>query len=154
MNAHKLIIGGLVIAVFMAFGLMSFKKNLTPYVSFAEARSAGRRVQVKGYPDHANSRFDPEHRAFFFTMKDDGGDVMDVVYRGPKPGNFEQAEAVVALGEFSGNALQCDQVLVKCPSKYEAEYPGATEHPAEIPIRSGVKLDGEALDEGAGKEGS
>jgi cytochrome c-type biogenesis protein CcmE len=74
-------------------------------------------------------------------MHDDGGQNMNVVYRGPKPGNFEQAEAVVAIGKFHGDALQSDQLLVKCPSKYESEYPGAKEHPAGVPMGPGARLD-------------
>lgn len=140
MMQKKLIIGGLVIAVFGGFGMMSFKKSLTPYVSFAEARQEGRLVQVKGYPDHQNARFDPDRKAFFFTMKNDAGENMDVVYRGPKPGNFDQAEAVVAVGRYKGDALESEQLLVKCPSKYEAENPGATEHPKDIPMTRGAQL--------------
>jgi cytochrome c-type biogenesis protein CcmE len=137
MNNRKLILGGVVIAAFLGFGMFSFQKSLTPYVSFAEARDAGRAVQVKGYPNHATSRLDPELKAFCFTLRDDTGSTMDVVYRGAKPGNFEQAESVVAIGRYEAGTLHADQLLVKCPSKYEAEYPGATEHPEGIPIRGG-----------------
>lgn len=140
MDNKKLIIGALVIAVFAAFGTLSFKKSLTPYVSFAEARSSGRIVQVKGVPDHAGAHFDQEKKAFCFRMKDDSGSVMDVTYRGPKPGNFDQAVAVVAIGKFNGSCLESSQLLVKCPSKYEAEYPGATEHPEGLPMGPGARL--------------
>lgn len=140
MDNRKLIIGGLVIAVFAAFGTLSFKKSLTPYVSFAEARSSGRTVQVKGVPDHAGAHFDQEKKAFCFKMKDDSGSIMDVTYRGPKPGNFDQAVSVVAIGKYNGSCLESSQLLVKCPSKYEAEYPGATEHPDGVPTGPGVKL--------------
>jgi cytochrome c-type biogenesis protein CcmE len=141
MNQKKLIIGGMVIAVFLGFGMMSFKKSLTPYVSFAEARSAGRMVQVKGYPDHEHARFDPDRKAFFFTMKDEAGENLNVVFKGPKPGNFEQAQSVVAIGRYHGDALQSEQILVKCPSKYESNYPGATEHPEGIPMNRGAHLE-------------
>jgi cytochrome c-type biogenesis protein CcmE len=141
MNRKKLLIGGLVIAVFLGFGMVSFKKSLTPYVSFAEARSAGRTVQVKGYPNHQDARFDPDRKAFFFTMKDESGEPMNVVYKGPKPGNFEQAESVVCIGKWNGDVLQSEQILVKCPSKYESEYPGATEHPEGVPMKRGAAFE-------------
>ena len=127
MSQYKLWVGGIVIVVSLAFGMLSFKKTLTPYVSFAEARSSHRVVQVKGYPDHRNARFDPDKKAFLFAMKDDNGDDLNVVYRGPRPGNFDQAESVVAIGRYSGDVLESDQILVKCPSKYESEYPGSAE---------------------------
>jgi cytochrome c-type biogenesis protein CcmE len=142
MNRRKLLIGGAVIAVFLVLGMLSFKKSLTPYVSFSEARTAGRIVQVKGFPDHANARFDPQRKAFVFPMTNDTGESLNVVYRGAKPGNFDQAVSVVAIGRYRGDALESDQLLVKCPSKYESQYPGATSHPADIPIPRGPRLDG------------
>lgn len=141
MNNRKLVLGGVVIAAFLGFGMFSFQKSLTPYVSFAEARDAGRAVQVKGYPNHVTARIDMEKQAFCFTLRDDTGATMDVIYRGAKPGNFEQAESVVAIGHYEAGVLEADQLLVKCPSKYEAEYPDATEHPESIPSRGAVQFD-------------
>ena len=45
---------------------------------------------------------------------------MPVTYRGVRPGNFEQATSLVAIGTYRGEAFQADQILVKCPSKYQA----------------------------------
>lgn len=141
MNRNKLILGGVIIAVSLALGMLSFKKSLTPYVTFAEARTANRMVQVKGFPDHGAARFDPERKAFCFTMRDSLGEAMDVVYRGAKPGNFDQAEAVVAIGRFKSGVLESDQLLVKCPSKYEST--GATEHPSNVSMDRGPRLESE-----------
>jgi cytochrome c-type biogenesis protein CcmE len=52
---------------------------------------------------------------------DEKGDVMPVEYRGVIPGNFDQAVSVVAIGKFSGDHFEAQQLLVKCPSKYQAE---------------------------------
>jgi cytochrome c-type biogenesis protein CcmE len=37
------------------------------------------------------------------------------------PGNFDQAVSVVAIGKFAGDHFEATQLLVKCPSKYQAE---------------------------------
>lgn len=134
MNRRKLLIGGIIIAVFLALGVFSFRRSLTPYVSFSEARTAGRTVQVKGYPDHAAARFDPQRRAFVFPMTNEAGEILTVAYRGAKPGNFDQAVSVVAVGRYQGDALESDQLLVKCPSKYQSRDPKVTSHPADIPV--------------------
>jgi cytochrome c-type biogenesis protein CcmE len=134
MNRRKILIGGAIIVVFLALGMLSFKKSLTPYVSFSEARTAGRTVQVKGYPDHVNARFDPRRKAFVFPMTNEAGEILNVAYRGAKPGNFDQAVSVVAIGRYRGDALESDQLLVKCPSKYESLDPAVKSHPADIPV--------------------
>ena len=46
---------------------------------------------------------------------------MPVEYRGVIPGNFDQAVSVVAIGKFAGDHFEAQQLLVKCPSKYQAE---------------------------------
>ena len=144
MTNRRLIIGGAVIALGMAAALASFQKSLTPYVSFAEAREARRVVQVKGAPDHSGARLDPDKKAFCFTMTEASGATMDVIFRGPKPGNFEQAESVVAIGQFQSGVLEADQILVKCPSKYESTAPVESDEPVIVPIPEGMRLPGPA----------
>ncbi|HKY61724.1 MAG TPA: cytochrome c maturation protein CcmE, partial [Gemmatimonadota bacterium] len=62
---------------------------------------------------------------------DDHGETLPVVYHGVKPANFEQATSVVAIGTYKGDQFVADQLLVKCPSKYQAE--GALDEPAPAP---------------------
>ena len=44
---------------------------------------------------------------------------MDVVYSDIKPGNFDQARDIVAIGRYQGGAFHASKLLVKCPSKYQ-----------------------------------
>ena len=46
---------------------------------------------------------------------------MRVAYRGVKPGNFEDAVSVVAIGRYdpAQRVIAADKLLVKCPSKYQ-----------------------------------
>ena len=44
-----------------------------------------------------------------------------VRYKGVKPDNFDEAYHVVAIGKYTGDAFAADKLLIKCPSKYEAE---------------------------------
>jgi hypothetical protein len=55
-----------------------------------------------------------------FKLKDSHDEVMPVVYRGVIPGNFDQATSVVAIGRYKSDHFEAEQLLVKCPSKYQA----------------------------------
>ena len=111
--------GVAVLAVFGTMAFLNFNKTVAPYVAFAEAKTAERAVQVAGFPNHEKARFDPNRKEFQFTMSDDQGQVMPVVFTGVKPGNFDEAEKVVVIGTFKEGAFHANQILVKCPSKYD-----------------------------------
>ena len=70
----RLIIGVFLIFLFGGLGVYNFMDTMTPYVSFAEAKTAGRTVQVAGFPDHRGAGLDVEAGMFTFTMKDDSGE--------------------------------------------------------------------------------
>jgi cytochrome c-type biogenesis protein CcmE len=120
------VLGVVAIVGFIAFGAGAFRSNLTPYVSFEQARATHDAVQVAGKLVPGSDRFDAATSSLLFRIKDDHGDVMNVAYKGLKPGNFEEAKQVVAIGRFQGGALHAEKLLVKCPSKYQGldEGPG------------------------------
>ena len=112
-------VGGVLIVAFLAYGATSFKSNLTPYVTFEEAQKSVRRVQVAGglVPDSTSYIEDKE--VLQFGLVEEGGETMTVLYEGIKPGNFEEATQIVAIGTYSDGAFHANQLLVKCPSKYQ-----------------------------------
>ncbi|HTM58635.1 MAG TPA: cytochrome c maturation protein CcmE [Candidatus Udaeobacter sp.] len=111
----------LLLAVAAAFGVSSFKKSVTPYISFAEARKSSGLVQVNGTLADKNYVMKPAEQFLEFRLKDSHGEILPVRYRGVIPGNFDQALAVVAIGRYESDHFEADQLLVKCPSKYQAE---------------------------------
>ncbi len=113
------VIGGVAIVGFVAFGATSFRKNITPYVGFQEAQRSGARVQVAGELVHGSSRYVEDTQQLEFVMADHDGHSMRVRYHGTKPGNFEEATQVVVVGSYEGGTFQAEQLLVKCPSKYQ-----------------------------------
>lgn len=132
----RILIGSLLVLASIAFGVTAFKKSLTPYISFSEARRSGSNVQVNGVlANPATVRYDPGRSELVFALKDEKNEVMDVVYKGVKPVNFEQATSVVAIGSYEDGRFAADQLLVKCPSKYQAEGETAT---AGGPARSAL----------------
>lgn len=120
MNAK--VIAALALLVLAAsVGVTSFRRTMTPYIGFAEARSASGLVQVNGKLADKDYILKAEEQFLRFNLRDEKGDVMPVEYRGVIPGNFDQAVSVVAIGRFAGDHFEAQQLLVKCPSKYQAE---------------------------------
>jgi len=117
----KIILAVVLLAAAAAAGVTSFKKTMTPYIGFAEARSASGLVQVNGKLADKNYVLKPQEQFLSFKLRDEHGEVMPVEYRGVIPGNFDQAVSVVAIGKYEGDHFEAQQLLVKCPSKYQAE---------------------------------
>ena len=120
----RTIIGIAIIVIFGGLGIWSFIGSTNPYVSFAKARSMGTNAQVLGYVDQASSYYDENSGVFSFYITDDDNDSLLVQYNGFKPGNFEQAATVVCVGAFKDTAFVANNILVKCPSKYQGGKPG------------------------------
>jgi cytochrome c-type biogenesis protein CcmE len=115
-------IGAIVVVGFLVLGLSTFTKSMTPYVSFDEARSSGRTVQVMGALEKGTSRYDTVSKTLHFNLVDPKTQAaLPVTYRDVKPANFEDAISIVAIGRFQEGAFHAEKLLVKCPSKYQGE---------------------------------
>ncbi|HWR44741.1 cytochrome c maturation protein CcmE [Sporomusa sp.] len=108
-----------VIAGFIAYSVFVFQSSVTPYVTFAQAKSAKSAVQVKGTLGSPKVTQAEDGRSTQFVLRDDAGEEVAVVYRGVKPDGLEQATGIVAIGKYSNGQFLADKLLVKCPSKYQ-----------------------------------
>lgn len=117
----KYIIGIAIIVVMVIFAGMNLQKSMTPYVSIAEARQTGAQVQIKGPRVAGSDMFDMERKTFNFKILDENGQEIPVEYHGVKPSNFDEASHIVCKGHFENGVFKAQELLVKCPSKYEAE---------------------------------
>ena len=120
MNLKVILALGLA-AVALVIGVTSFNKTVTPYISFAEARRSSGLVQVNGVLADKEYVMKQEEQYLSFRIKDDRGEVLPVEYHGVIPGNFDQATSIVAIGRYHDGKFTAEQLLVKCPSKYQAE---------------------------------
>jgi cytochrome c-type biogenesis protein CcmE len=117
---HYYLVGFIIIAVFLILAASSFRKSITPYVSFREAKASGETVQIIGKLVPGSSVYDTSQVALSFQLLSKQGEPMPVVYSsGPKPANFEEATEIVVIGTYDGKRFVADQLLVKCPSKYQ-----------------------------------
>lgn len=125
MKRRLLYIAGTVLLLgFAGFALTSFRQTLTPYVAFEEARKMSRTSQVAGGLVKGSSSY--ADGALTFTIREPStGSTLPIRYRGVKPANFEEALSVVAIGRYSprDGVMEADQLLVKCPSKYQGVEP-------------------------------
>jgi len=58
---------------------------------------------------------------FVFMLQDGDGKQLKIISNDPRPSNFEQAISIVAIGRYDQGeqAFLADDLLVKCPSKYQ-----------------------------------
>jgi cytochrome c-type biogenesis protein CcmE len=116
----KTIIGVIIIVAVIAAIIPTFLSNKIEYVNFNDARQKTKTVEVKGtWLKDKEAKF--EGNKFSFYMRDDNNTEMKIVYDGAKPNNFEVAEAVVVKGKVRDGVFMANDILTKCPSKYEAK---------------------------------
>ncbi len=107
---------------FAGFSMMSFQKNLTPYVSFEQATSSPRIVQVMGGLQKGSAAYSVDEKSLSFTiLEPKSSKPLRVRYHGVRPGNFDDAISIVAIGRYDESAerFEASKLLVKCPSKYQ-----------------------------------
>lgn len=127
----KLYLGIGAIVLFTSLLMYNFGNSIDTYVNFIEAEDRPSSHVVGVWDDSEEWGFSRERMQFSFHMKDEDGNVRRVVYPRPKPNNFEQATQLVVIGEMRNNTFYANDMLMKCPSKYndasEIEFTSAEE---------------------------
>lgn len=123
MAIKPLHIAGLgIIMIAIVYGSFGFKDGFRSYTtSVAEAAETGRYVQLSGFLG-STGEYDAEGR-WTFMLQDEQGAEVKVISDDPRPANFEQATSIVAIGRYDNaqQAFVADDLLVKCPSKYQEQ---------------------------------
>ncbi len=127
----KFVIAGLVIVAAIGFlGISSFQANSMYYLTVAELKA---QAQAEGAPffDKTVRVSGPLHKesidwdAKTLTLKFhiiDGNEMFPVVFVGPVPDTMQNGETVVVEGKYAREGVfNASNILVKCPSKYEAD---------------------------------
>lgn len=115
----KSIVGLFAMAGFAGLLLFNFGSQVGGYMNFEQAAQTGSKAHVVGtWVEDQPTEYDRSANVFTFYMRDEDGTVRKVRYANPKPANFEEAEEVVVEGHMAENAFAADDILVKCPSKY------------------------------------
>ncbi len=112
----------LVASAFLAYNGLSTYVN--PYISVAQIlskpdRYVGRAIQVIGVADFDSVK--PEEGGIVNFDITDEGQRLSIVFQGSLPQNFDQSTQVVVIGSVTSDGfVESDQLLVKCPTKYES----------------------------------
>lgn len=125
------IIALIVIAVAVGM-IITTAGDASRYVTFEEAMLMARkgdnsRIHVVGTlkknerGEIVGLKYSPETNPnfFSFSLKDSQGKEQTVIYRNPKPADFERSEQVVVIGYFKDQRFEAEKILMKCPSKYQ-----------------------------------
>lgn len=120
------IVGIIVIAVAIGVIITSLK-NTTSYADFTEAISnPDKEYHIVGKLDKEQPLiYDPKINAdeFVFTLVDNKGVHKRVVLHKNKPQDFERSEQIVIIGKMKGDEFHANDILMKCPSKYNDTKP-------------------------------
>ncbi len=117
-----------VIAAVIAIFAGAYADSST-YSDFATARkNPENEYHIVGRLNKAKPMFyEPLKNAnrFEFFLTDSLGNEAKVIYNDPKPTDFDRSDKVVVIGQFekSDGDFKASKILLKCPSKYEAEAP-------------------------------
>lgn len=125
----KFLIGGLIVVLAIGYlGYLGFQNSATYYYTVGELTAQpgpvnGDNIRVNGLVADGSVEQDIKERILRFTIVDaEGENSMPVVYQGVVPDTFKTGSDVVVEGYLnSAGVFQANNVLAKCPSKYEYE---------------------------------
>jgi cytochrome c-type biogenesis protein CcmE len=121
---HIVILLILVIAIAV---VVSTVTDSSTYSNFSDASaSPGKEFHIIGKLNLKKPiEYDATKNAnrFAFYLIDDKGMEMKVIYNNPKPQDFEKSEKVVLIGSVKNDEFLAKSLLLKCPSKYNANKP-------------------------------
>lgn len=142
-KARFLILGGVILSALIYLMYVGIQTGSMYYLSVSEFMSQkeslkGRKVRVNGELLVGSVNYDPKGLELRFALKDDKtGHTLQVVYHGAPPDLLErEGVSVVAEGVYDErtDTFKADQLLVKCPSKYERK--GTPEGPGSKEVRT------------------
>jgi cytochrome c-type biogenesis protein CcmE len=111
-----------IIVIALAIGSMfTLLGNSSTYADFTQAAQTDEQVHVAGTLDRSKPmEYNPEIDAnkFSFYMKDRNGNEKRVVLKKSKPQDFERSQQIVIVGSMQGEDFVANDILMKCPSKY------------------------------------
>lgn len=123
------IVGIIIIAIAIG-AILTTLSNTSTYASFREAsENQGSEYHVVGKLDKTKElTYDPQVDANLFTfyMLDNEGVENKVVLHKSKPQDFERSEQIVLIGKMQGGEFHANDILMKCPSKYNDGKPQET----------------------------
>lgn len=114
----------LIVLIAVAVGaILTTLNDASTYVGFNRAlENPGTKYTVIGYLDKdAPMDYNARANTFTFTAIDKEGQKRQVVYHEVKPQDFERSEEITMKGFANDSAFVAEEILMKCPSKYNEQ---------------------------------
>ena len=134
-STTKFIVGGVVVAVVITLLIAtSFSGSGSDYLTVAEVRALGpeqaRDSRVTGEIVPNSVEWSTRDLHLVFEIQDGTG-ILPISYHGPQPDMLVDAVEAVAIGRYDPQSgiFEAEELLMKCPSKYESS-PEAASEPA------------------------
>ena len=147
----KFIAGGLLLLAFVAFLswqiVQATRTTGAYFMTVAELMAnkdklVGQRIRVNGNVVGGSENWNAEQIILKFAIEDapavgtngkvinvsnqTAGTVLPIIFYGPRPDNFHRAASAIVQGQLlADGTFQAEELLLKCPSRYEEE-------PAEV----------------------
>ncbi len=131
----KFIVGGAMIV--LAVGYLIFSSiggSAAYYLTVEEVKAkgpSGRDVRVTGIVLGDTIEWDAQEWILEFKIADDSG-TLAVIYHGARPDMLRDGAEAIVEGKYTENdSFEANNLLLKCPSKYEEEATITAEAPSE-----------------------
>lgn len=119
-RTHIIILIGIVALI---IGLLVFSVDFSTYDTINSAKKKqGKFVHLiakldKSEPITYDPIKNPNYLSFYAV--DSLGGKTQVIYHNSKPGDLEKSERIVLKGKMEVDHFECQDILLKCPSKYK-----------------------------------
>ena len=137
----KFLVGGLVILLAVGYLIVSsFGSSAQYFLTVTELYAKGTDivgddVRISGIVDGNSIRYDSQALRLEFNVVDNLNDLsnpLHVVYVGPKPDLMQHEAQAIIEGAWNNDGVfyahdRADSLLLKCPTRYEEEYPEQVE---------------------------
>jgi cytochrome c-type biogenesis protein CcmE len=131
----KFIVAGAVIAVAVVYLVFTATQSTAAYFLTVEELQDmggsiyGRNLRVSGKVVGDSIDYNSQDLILRFQVAGESGQLVPVVFNGPKPDQLRHDAEAILAGKYDGNEFTAQTVLLKCPSRYEEE--GITEEEVE-----------------------
>ncbi|MFQ5794108.1 MAG: cytochrome c maturation protein CcmE [Candidatus Bipolaricaulia bacterium] len=123
---YQMAVGVTVIVIGIGYLLISSFSGTTVYYYQVDELSdleilPTERIRVSGQLVPGTVNYDPTIPMLRFTLASEGSSAqLQVIYREIQPDNFLRSTEVVVTGYLEGDRFTAEEMLVKCPSRYES----------------------------------
>ena len=126
-STMKFLIGGVVVAVVIGILIAtSFSGSTSDYLTIAEVQALGpdqtRNSRVAGAIVPDSIEWNTRELHLTFEIEDETGELA-ISYHGPQPDMLVDAVEAVVVGQYDTEeqVFAAEELLMKCPSKYEEQ---------------------------------